>query len=106
MSEPPASGRGVLLGVLDLLDDRVDRYQGMGWLDNARGGAAGIDGGTPPERGTAAGSVLRRGAQSEALGHCHQVRKRVGLHLAHHLTSVRLHRDLADAEFAANLFVQ
>src|SRR6476620_11783831 len=38
-----------------LLDDRVDRYEGMDWLDNARSGAAGIDGGTPLERGTAVG---------------------------------------------------
>ena len=37
---------------------------------------------------------------------CHQIGKRVGLHLAHDLAAVRLHRDLADAEFAADLFVQ
>ena len=45
-------------------------------------------------------------AQSETRGHCHQVRKRVGLHLAHHLTSVRLHGDLTDPEFTTDLFVQ
>src|SRR2546427_189183 len=50
--------------------------------------------------------MLRRNPQAEARGHCHQVRKRVGLHLAHDLTSVRLDGDLADAEFAADLFVQ
>ena len=37
---------------------------------------------------------------------CHQIRKRVGLHLAHDLTAVRLDGDLADAEFATDLFVQ
>ena len=46
------------------------------------------------------------GPQPEARGHRHQVRKRVGLHLAHDLASVRLHGDLADAEFATDLFVQ
>jgi hypothetical protein len=51
-------------------------------------------------------SVRRSGSHSETRGHCHQVRKRVGLHLAHDLASVRLHRDLTDAEFAADLFVQ
>ena len=44
--------------------------------------------------------------QAEARGHRHQVGKRVGLHLAHHLTSVRLDGDLADAELAADLLVQ
>ena len=51
-------------------------------------------------------SVRRSGSQSETRGHCHQVRKRVGLHLAHDLASVRLNGDLTDAEFAADLFVQ
>jgi len=31
---------------------------------------------------------------------------RVGPHLLHHLASVCLHRDLADAEVAADLFIQ
>ena len=42
----------------------------------------------------------------EARVHPHKVRKRVCPHLAHHLTSVRLDGDLADAKFAADLLVQ
>jgi len=51
-------------------------------------------------------SVFWRGAQSEPRGHRHQIRKRAGLHLTHHLPSVRLHGNQADAEFGTHLFVQ
>src|SRR5215471_10661361 len=40
------------------------------------------------------------------LGHFHQICERVGLHFLHHLTSVCLHCDLADAQLAADLLVQ
>ena len=48
----------------------------------------------------------RRTCKTESCGHCHQIGERVGLHLAHHLTSVRLYRDLADVELATDLFIQ
>jgi hypothetical protein len=32
--------------------------------------------------------------------------QRVGLHLAHHVASVCLHRDLADAQFGTDLLIQ
>jgi hypothetical protein len=90
-----------------LLDDRVDRYLDMGSVrrliaDESRGRTAERKDGS----GRSADYQFRRRPQAEARGHCHQVRKRVGLHLAHDLTSVRLDGDLADAEFAADLFVQ
>jgi hypothetical protein len=47
-----------------------------------------------------------RGSQAECGGHRHQLGKGVGLHLAHHLASVRLDRDFADAKFSADLLVQ
>src|SRR5712671_2305117 len=43
--------------------------------------------------------------KAEPRGHCHQVGERVSLHLSHHLAAVCLHRDLADAELAADLLV-
>src|SRR5215510_778458 len=49
---------------------------------------------------------MRHSLQPEPPGHYDQVRKRVGLHLAHDLTSMRLHGDLADPELAGDLFVQ
>jgi hypothetical protein len=42
----------------------------------------------------------------ESRGHVDKVGERTGLHLSHRLTSVRLYRDLADAELATDLFVQ
>ena len=44
--------------------------------------------------------------EAESRGDIHQVGERLGLHLSHHLASVCLHRDLADAEFATDLFIQ
>ena len=44
--------------------------------------------------------------EAESLGHFHQLCERVGLHLSHHFASVCLHRDLADAELPADLFIQ
>jgi len=38
----------------------------------------------------------------ESGGHLHQICKRVGPHLLHHLASVRLHGDYADAEFTTD----
>ena len=43
---------------------------------------------------------------TELACHFHQIGERIGLHLLHDFTSMGLHRDLTDAEFAANLFVQ
>ena len=43
-------------------------------------------------------SDVRDERDVERCGHFHQVGERIGLHLAHHLASVCLHRDLADAE--------
>src|ERR1700681_2563617 len=51
-------------------------------------------------------STLSCRSQAESRGHGDQLGKRVGLHLAHHLTSVRLDRDLADTKFAADLLIQ
>jgi len=42
----------------------------------------------------------------ESRRYCHQIGERIGLHLAHDLASMCLHGDLADAEFATDLFVQ
>ena len=39
-------------------------------------------------------------------GHGYQLSERAAAHLAHHLTAVRLDRDLADTQFEADLFVQ
>ena len=36
----------------------------------------------------------------------HEIGKRAGVHLLHHPAAMSLHRDLADAEFATDLFVQ
>ena len=51
-------------------------------------------------------SACWRGTWVQPRGHRHKARKGAGVHLAHHLTAVRLHRDLADAEFAAHLLIQ
>jgi hypothetical protein len=42
----------------------------------------------------------------ECCGHSHKVGEGIHLHLAHDLTSVGLHRDLADTELEGDLFVQ
>lgn len=39
-------------------------------------------------------------------GRVHQCGQRVGFHLLHDLSSMRFNRDLADAEFRADLFIQ
>jgi hypothetical protein len=46
-------------------------------------------------------AFLRR-CGAESLDHFHQAGERVGLHFLHHLTSVCLDRDLADAELATD----
>jgi hypothetical protein len=51
-------------------------------------------------------SHVRDERDVERCGHPHQVRQRIDLHLAHHLASVGLHRDLADAELDSDLFIQ
>jgi hypothetical protein len=51
-------------------------------------------------------SAFRRRRQAETRGHCHQVGERVGIHFSHHLASVCLHRDLANAELETDLFIQ
>jgi hypothetical protein len=42
----------------------------------------------------------------DSCSHCHETGKRLGPHFSHDLTSMRLHRDLADPELAADLLVQ
>src|SRR5438046_7426127 len=51
-------------------------------------------------------SDLSRRSQAESRGHGDQLGKRVCLHFAHHLTSVRLDRYFADPKLAADLLVQ
>jgi len=51
-------------------------------------------------------SAFRRRCEAESRGHSYQVGQRIRLHLFHNLTSVCLHRDLADAELATDLFIQ
>src|SRR3954470_15292171 len=43
---------------------------------------------------------------TESRGHADQRGQRIRLHLAHDLASMRLHGDLADAEFSRNLLIQ
>ena len=50
--------------------------------------------------------AFRRRRDAETCGHCHQVGEGVRLHFSHHLASMCLHRDLADAELATDLFIQ
>jgi Zn-finger in ubiquitin-hydrolases and other protein len=49
-------------------------------------------------------SLLAR--ESELRCNIHEVGERAGIHLPHHLASVRLHGNLADAELKADLFIQ
>src|SRR5262245_14995162 len=46
------------------------------------------------------------GLTIQARGHGDELGEGAGLHLAHHLAAMRLHRDLGNAELAANLLVQ
>ena len=48
---------------------------------------------------------LRRGLAAQSRCHVHQLGERAGFHLSHHVTSVCLHGDFADAELATYLFV-
>src|SRR2546425_4009562 len=48
----------------------------------------------------------RRSCEAEARGHFHQVGQRASLYLSHHVASVRLHGDFADAKLATDLLVQ
>src|SRR5271169_3193391 len=57
------------------------------------------------ERPVGGVSAFRRRCEAEPRGHCHQVGERVSLHLSHHPAAVCLHRDLADAELATDLFI-
>ena len=84
-----------------LLDNRVDRDEnwdlrgqnsGEAWqVGNNEGGRA------------VSQSVAQRKPRPEARVHPNKVRKQVRLHLAHHLTSVHLHGDFADAKFSTDL---
>lgn len=51
-------------------------------------------------------SDVRHSYDAELRGHLHQVGKRPGFHLLHHLSAVRFHRYLADAKLSTHLFVQ
>ena len=51
-------------------------------------------------------SSFRHAWKSQPLSHLHQLSEGVGLHLVHHFAAVCLHRDLAYAEFPADLFIQ
>ena len=46
------------------------------------------------------------GGEAKPAGHFHEVGERGGLHLSHHVASMSLHRDFADAELATDLLVQ
>ena len=60
-----------------------------------------------PQSGRPAGvSALQRRREGQSRGHIHQAGQRVGPHLLHHPASVRLHRDLGNAELATDLLVQ
>src|SRR5215472_10227091 len=54
----------------------------------------------------ALGLKLRREGDSQRGGHPHEVGEGVGLHLTHHLASVRLHGDFGRAESGRDLFVE
>jgi hypothetical protein len=56
------------------------------------------------QRDKASGS--RRACEAEPSRHHHEIGGRVGLHLLHDLATVRLNRDLADAEFAPDLVLE
>jgi hypothetical protein len=51
-------------------------------------------------------SAFRGRCEPESRGHVHEVGERASFHFAHHLASVSLHRDLADAELKPDLFIQ
>jgi hypothetical protein len=51
-------------------------------------------------------SGVRDESDVECCGHSHQVGEGIHLHLAHDLTSVGLHCDLADTELECDLFVE
>jgi hypothetical protein len=51
-------------------------------------------------------SAFRGRCEAESRGHVHEVGERASFHFAHHLASVSLHRDLADAELEPDLFIQ
>src|SRR5260370_31652729 len=58
------------------------------------------------ERPVGGGSAFRRRREAESRGHIHQLGESAGLHFPHHLASMGLHRDLADAELATDLLIQ
>ena len=89
-------------GAADPVQDDIDAAEGAQALVSRRERTTVRDDG--PMVGRL--SVFRRRLKAQMGGHRHQVRQRLGLHLAHDLTSVGLHGDLADAEFATDLFVQ
>src|SRR6185369_14416666 len=74
--------------------------RGRGWIGPVQPGRVKS---ARPRSGMAA---LRHSDELESRRHGHEFRERVGLHLAHHVASVGLHRDLADTELAADLLVQ
>ena len=47
-----------------------------------------------------------RPCEPQARSDIYQFSERISLHFAHHVSTMRFHRDLADAELAANLFVR
>jgi hypothetical protein len=51
-------------------------------------------------------SVSRCWREGKSRGYIHQAGQRVGPHLLHHSPSVRLHRDLGNAELTTDLLVQ
>ena len=51
-------------------------------------------------------SRSRRACEAELSRHHHEIGGRVGLHLLHDLATVRLNRDLADAEFSTDLVLE
>src|SRR5580704_322327 len=51
-------------------------------------------------------SVSRCWREGQSRGHIHQAGQRVGPHLLHHPSSVRLHRDRGNAELTTDILVQ
>jgi hypothetical protein len=51
-------------------------------------------------------SVFRRRYEAESRSHIHQDGEGIGFHLSHHVASVCLHRNFADAELGTDLLIQ
>ena len=89
-----------------LLDDSVDRYPSIRCerkLPCSRTTEGGIQ---LPDPKVDEASMFRRRGEFKFCGHGYQLCDRASLHLLHHFASMGLYRDLANAKFAAYLFIQ